>query len=102
MKVKVFRYDPAHDREPHYDTFEIPYDEQETIMGVLKQIAEHHDGSLAFRESCRIGNCLICTVKVNGRKLLSCRETLKDFEGDELVLEPAADDQVIRDLICII
>jgi len=100
LTVRVYRFDPTRDQEPHYDSFEMPYDEQQTIMGVMKYIAEHHDSSLAFRESCRIGNCLICTVKVNGRKVLSCRETLKDFEGDELVLEPAAEESVIRDLVC--
>jgi len=100
LKVKVFRFDPTRDAEPHYDTYEVSLDEQETIMGLLKHIVEHQDPSLAFRESCRIGNCLICTVKVNGRKVLSCRETLKDVASDELVLEPAAEGQVIRDLVC--
>lgn len=102
ITVRVFRFDPGVDAAPRYDAFQLPYDEQETIMGVLKTIAERFDGSLAFRESCRIGDCLICTVKVNGKRLLACQRTLKEFDAAELVIEPADEDKVIRDLVCVV
>jgi succinate dehydrogenase/fumarate reductase iron-sulfur protein len=102
IRVQVFRFDPDVDEAPRYDVFQVPYDEQETVLGVLKTIAERFDGSLAFRESCRIGDCLICTVKVNGKRLLACQRTLKEFDADELVIEPADEDKVIRDLVCVV
>lgn len=100
VTIKVFRYDPSVDKEPHYDSFRVRYDEEETILGVLKYIVEHDDPSLAFRESCRIGNCGICTIKVNGKGVLACREILKNFDTPEMVLEPFHQDRVIRDLVC--
>jgi succinate dehydrogenase/fumarate reductase iron-sulfur protein len=100
LSVRVFRFDPSVDVEPYYDSFIVPYDEQETLLGVLKYIVEHHDPSLAFRESCRIGNCVICTVRANGRRMLACRQTLRDLGTDELTIEPAYQDRVIRDLVC--
>jgi len=100
VRVKVFRFDPSVDAEPRYDTFEVPYDDQETILGVLKYIAQHHDSSLAFRESCRIGNCVVCGVKVNGHGATACRKILKEFDTRELVVEPSRLDHIIRDLVC--
>ena len=101
VTVKVFRFDPAADSKPHYDTFQVAYDEGETVLGVLKSIAKYHDPGLAFRESCRIGNCAICHVKVNGKPVIACRKTLKEFETRELVLDPFNEARVIRDLVCL-
>jgi succinate dehydrogenase/fumarate reductase iron-sulfur protein len=100
VSVQIFRFDLSVDAKPHYDTFRVPLDEEETILGVLKYVVKHHDPSLAFRESCRIGNCMACNVKVNGKGVVACRKTLKDFGGGKLVLDPVSEEKVIRDLVC--
>lgn len=100
ISVRIFRFDPSVDAKSRYDTFQVPFDEEETILGVLKYVVKHHAPSLAFRESCRIGNCMACNVKVNGKGIVACRRTLKDFGRDELVLDPISEENVIRDLVC--
>jgi succinate dehydrogenase / fumarate reductase, iron-sulfur subunit len=100
VNVKVFRFDPSIGPTPRYDSFKILYDEEETILGVLKKIAKEQDPSLGFRESCRIGNCTICGMKVNGKGVLACRKPLKDFGKVDLVIEPLHGEKVIRDLVC--
>jgi len=100
VTVKVFRFDPSVDSEPRYDSFKVSYDEEETILGVLKRIAKDHNPSLVFRESCRIGNCSLCTMKVNGKGILACRKPMKDFGKVDLVIEPLHREKVIRDLVC--
>ena len=95
VKARVFRYDPEKDKEPHYDTFEVPYFERMSVMGVLTYIYENLDRSLAFYESCRIGRCYGCTVRVNGKASLACRT----HAVKEMTIEPPAKVPVIRDLM---
>lgn len=95
IKVKLYRYDPSQDNEPRYEDFQVPVEEQETILGVLEYIRENIDPSLAYRDSCAYGCCAICIMKVNGKNVLACTERVK---YDELVIEPVRADRVLRDL----
>jgi succinate dehydrogenase iron-sulfur subunit len=100
ITVKIFRFDPSVDSEPCHKSYEVPYDAQETILGVLQYISRHYDPSLAYRESCRIGNCKGCMVRVNGTGVVACRKTLKELGQDPVILDPISKDKIIRDLIC--
>lgn len=93
--VKVFRYDPEKSPEPYYDTFEVPYDDQNSVLQVLTDIREKQDPSLAVRESCWVGCCLICTYRINGKSKVTCRTRM----SQEMVIEPLKKERVVRDLI---
>ncbi|MEL7565995.1 MAG: 2Fe-2S iron-sulfur cluster-binding protein [Dehalobacterium sp.] len=95
VKVKLYRYDPTKDEEPRYEDFQVPAEEQETILGVLEYIRENIDPSLAYRDSCAYGCCAICIMKVNGKNVLACTEKV---QTDELLIEPVRTDKVLRDL----
>jgi succinate dehydrogenase / fumarate reductase iron-sulfur subunit len=95
INVKLYRFDPTKDREPYYEDYQVPVEEQETILGVLEYIRENIDPSLSYRDSCAYGCCAICIMKVNGKNVLACTEKVK---GDELLIEPARADKVLRDL----
>jgi succinate dehydrogenase/fumarate reductase iron-sulfur protein len=95
LKVKVFRFDPSVDKEAHYDEFEVPYNEHETILGVLHYIRENFDPGLTYRDSCAVGCCAICSVKVNGKAALACN--VKMPAGD-MVIDPVKKDKVLKDL----
>ena len=82
--VKVYRYDPSTQKEPYYDTYEVPFDEQNSVLQVLTDIREQQDPTLAVRESCWVGCCLICTFRVNGRSKVTCRTRMEK----EMVIEP--------------
>jgi len=98
VKIKVFRFDPSVDQKPYYDEFNVPYDKEETILGVLHYIKENFDPSLAYRDSCETGCCVICSVRINGKVGLSCKVKML---GEDTVLEPVKKDKVLRDLAMI-
>lgn len=70
--VTIYRYDPDTDQAPWFQTFdEIPYLGM-SVLDVLKYIYEHLDPGLAFRYSCRTEPCVVCSIRVNGKGVLSC------------------------------
>lgn len=96
--IKIFRYNPKTDAEPHYDTFTIEVKESWTILDALSEIKWHHDGSLGFRRSCRHGICGSCAVMVNGKNDLACELQLGSIKG-VIQVDPLKEFKVIRDLI---
>ena len=97
IKVKVFRFDPSADKEPHYETYEVPYAEGLSAMNALDHIYQNLDGSLAYYDhaGCTLGICGRCTGKINGRPGLLCQTPI---QGDT-TLEPVSQDRVLRDLV---
>lgn len=75
--------------------YKVPAESGQSVLGVLQYIYDHLDSTLAFSCSCRIGLCLACLVRVNGKVVRACT-TLA--EGDMLI-EPYSDDARIRDLV---
>ncbi|MEW6441871.1 MAG: 2Fe-2S iron-sulfur cluster-binding protein [bacterium] len=51
---------------------------------------------LAFFVNCRLGFCLRCNVRMNGRTVLAC-ETIDE---PDMILEPVHRGRVLRDLMC--
>ena len=56
--------------------------ERPTALEVLLQAQERELPDLAFRYGCRNALCGVCTIEVNGRPRLACRQKVKP--GDEL------------------
>jgi succinate dehydrogenase/fumarate reductase iron-sulfur protein len=94
--VKIYRTHPGDNSQHRYDTFTIPYQMGQSILGVLKYIYENLDSSLAYYDSCRIGKCTGCHIRVNGKTRLACTTVAN---GEDLLLEPLAGFTVIRDLV---
>jgi len=93
--VRVFRFDPAKDKEPHFDKFEnIPY-EGMRVTDVLNYIYQNIDSSLAFRYSCRAGLCGVCVLCVNEKPCFSCHKIAEK----EMTIEPPARFTVLKDLV---
>jgi succinate dehydrogenase/fumarate reductase-like Fe-S protein len=99
LLVTVFRYDPSRDREPRYETYEVPAVPKLTVFDALTYIYENHT-NLAFRGSCAGGwrgtaVCDQCGVKVNGRSCMAC----KTPATKQMTIEPLDKHRVIRDLV---
>lgn len=93
--VILFRYDPAVDPRPYYQTYPFPFERGMAVMDVVHHIYEYIDGSFGFSYNCRNGHCGLCGAKINGQPGLMCREKATQ----ELTLEPLDHMPIVRDLI---
>jgi len=97
-KVKVFRFNPDTDAAPYYQTYEVPMDENLTVLYILKKIYSDIDSTLAFRENlCYKGGCLQCLMTINGAVAKACSTLITP--GAEILVEPVFKYTVVRDLV---
>ncbi len=94
MDVTVYRYDPSKDFKPRYEKYEVPYQEGMNVLETLKYIYDHYT-PIAFRYGCRIKVCGYCSVMMNGKPVLACKE--KAQPG--MTIEPIPVMPVIKDLV---
>lgn len=96
MKLKVYRYDPDVDEKSRFDSYTIKTKEKGMkVLGALTYINEEYGANIAFRSSCRTGQCGSCAVVMNGRPGLACRTVAKDG----MVIEPLKNTSLIKDLV---
>jgi len=96
MSYKIVLQRPGQSPETRHVEFrEIRPGEPPTALELLLQVQEDELPDLAFRYGCRNKLCGICTIDINGKPRLACRQKLKD--GDEL--SAMATLPVIKDLV---
>lgn len=76
-------------------THELPGHTRATALEVLLHAQEADHPDLAFRYGCRNERCGLCTVEINGRPRLACRDRVRD--GDRI--EALSTLPVLRDLV---
>ncbi|UCD56621.1 MAG: hypothetical protein JSV16_12425 [Candidatus Hydrogenedentota bacterium] len=94
VRVECFRYDPRTDSGPRYETYEIPHSGPMSVHDCLLYIRENLDPGLAYFINCKLGFCLRCRMRVNGKTCFACTT---EVEGD-IRVEPPDKNRVIRDL----
>jgi succinate dehydrogenase / fumarate reductase iron-sulfur subunit len=100
VTLKVLRFNPEKDSEPHYDTFTIPDAEPtQQVLDLLEYVRGYQDGTLALRRSCAHGICGSDAMRINGRNRLACKTLVKDLDTDQITVEPILGLPVIKDLI---
>jgi len=100
LKLKIFRFSPQHDKQPHYDIFTLESKPTDQLPGCLDKIRWEKDGSLAYRMSCGHGICGSDGMTINGISTLACQKLVKDYEeGKEIVIEPLSVFTVVKDLV---
>jgi succinate dehydrogenase/fumarate reductase iron-sulfur protein len=100
LKVICYRYDRDKDEKPYYATYNVPVDDENvSVMDILNYIYENLDPTISYfsHAACKQDICGRCTVKVNGKSVLACKESII---GDVILLEPVNKEKVIKDLIC--
>jgi succinate dehydrogenase/fumarate reductase-like Fe-S protein len=97
-KVKVERYNPVIDKEPYLDEFEVPIEKGWSLLNVLAYIYDELDPSICYYGSCRVGKCVACHVKVDGRTRLACTELAKQQDMTIQPL-PSVRETFIRDMV---
>jgi len=99
MRFKILRFDPEKDDQPYFRAYMVKAEESERILDCLNRIKWEQDGTLSYRMSCAHGVCGSDAMKINGRCALACQKLVKDFHGQEVVLEPLPTFKVLKDLL---
>lgn len=102
ITFKVFRFNSETDYLPTYIDYDVDVTHENVILDILTHIKNEMDGSLSYRRSCRHGICGICSVKVNGKAILACKENVLQLAktyGTTLTIEPLSIKRAMKDLI---
>jgi len=99
IKVSVARFDPARDKKPRLDSYEVPLNDDWVVLDALNWIKSNADGSVSYRWSCRMGICGSCGMNVNGQPKLGCSAFLRDYAPGPVVVQPLNNFPIIRDLV---
>ena len=94
-KVKILRSNPGAGEDPQFENYQVPYVEKSSVLNVLTHIADEIDPSLAFYQSCRIGKCMGCQVRVNGKAKMACTTPAQI----DMTIEPLKGFRTIKDLV---
>jgi fumarate reductase iron-sulfur subunit len=99
ITIAVSRYHPETDTQPHFQSYEVPFTHDTSVLQGLQYIKDHLDGTLTFRWSCRMAICGSCGKMVNGKPELSCHTFLRDYYPGKVRIEPLNHFPVVRDLV---
>ncbi|MBX7076743.1 MAG: succinate dehydrogenase/fumarate reductase iron-sulfur subunit [Methanobacteriaceae archaeon] len=94
IKVHVSRFDKEKDEKPYIETYEIEKTPEMKVLEALNLINEQYNANIAFRSSCRAGQCGSCAVRVKGNAALACKKEIVDGATIEPLKLP-----IIKDLI---
>jgi fumarate reductase (CoM/CoB) subunit B len=94
IEIKVLRYDPSKDDKSHFEIYLVDKKEKMKVLDALNYINHHYPANIAYRCSCRAGQCGSCALKVNGQMVLACKAEIQDRD----VIEPL-NLPVIKDLV---
>jgi fumarate reductase iron-sulfur subunit len=54
IAIEVLRYRPELDEKPFFQTYQVPFTEEMSVLQGLLYIKDELDGTLSFRWSCRM------------------------------------------------
>ncbi|MCV3273050.1 succinate dehydrogenase/fumarate reductase iron-sulfur subunit [Roseobacter sinensis] len=96
LQVSVWRGASAQGR---YRTYEVPAQENQTVLDVVSWIQHYADASLTYRFACRVGMCGSCAMMVNDQPRWTCRTHVRKVVKEGKVrIGPLRNLPVIKDL----
>ena len=98
VRLKVLRFDPERDTEPHFEEFTVKAQPMERLLDCLHKIKWYQDSSLALRRSCAHGICGSDAMVINGENALACKVLVKDLK-QPITVEPIRGLPVTKDLV---
>jgi succinate dehydrogenase / fumarate reductase iron-sulfur subunit len=100
VALKIWRYDPE-SGERELREYEVDAPEWACLLDVLDLIKDKHDGTLAYRKSCRMMICGSCGMRMDGRAVLACKERMKPIAdaGHVPVISAMGNLPVLKDLV---
>ena len=98
VTLKIFRFNPAVDLAPFYQTYQVPFSEGLLLLTAIKYVRDNLDETLAFRDyCCGCSWCMSCTMTVNGKGMRTCSRVLQP--GESIRVEPMGGFPVVKDLV---
>ncbi len=76
MKVRFSILRQSADSTPWVQNYSLEIDPGATILDGLNRIKWEQDGTLGYRKNCRNTICGSCSIRINGRSALACKETV--------------------------
>src|SRR3954467_4376965 len=98
--LKIWRYN-SKSGERELQEYEIAAPEEATLLDCLDIIKDKHDGTLAYRKSCRMMICGSCGMRMDGAAVLACKTRMCDIakSGHVPVISSMGNLPVIKDLV---
>ncbi len=95
ITIHILRYNPEDCVSKQFVTYPIETNKNSTILEGLLQVYERDDSTLAFSYGCRVKNCGLCAVNVNGQPRYACVTKIKDG----MKISPLENLPIIKDLV---
>ncbi len=109
MKIQFKILRQKSNKRPHLQTYNLDVGLSATILDCLNRIKWEQDGTLAFRKNCRNTICGSCSMIINGRSALACKENvggelkkLRHSRKDTpptMIIAPLENLPVVKDLV---
>jgi len=86
--------------EGEFVEFQVPRQENQTVLDVVTHIQRHMDPTLSYRFACRVGVCGSCAMTVNGKARWTCRSHVANVvENGRIEIRPLESLPVVKDLV---
>src|SRR5246500_809146 len=98
--LKIWRFDSSTgDRQLKEHEIDAP--EWATLLDCLDIVKDKHDGSLAYRKSCRMMICGSCGMRMDGAAVLACKVRMYDIaqSGHVPVISAMGNLPIVKDLV---
>lgn len=99
IEIQVLRFRPEQEDKPVWQSYDVPYTDDMSVLQGLQYIKDELDGSLSFRWSCRMAICGSCGMMINDRPKLSCQTFLRELAPGPVKIEALAHFPIERDLV---
>jgi succinate dehydrogenase/fumarate reductase-like Fe-S protein len=103
ITADIYRFDPSSESQVRIQRFVVPYRRRLSIFTLLREIYEHQDPTLAFRnQQCGRGICgtCRCTVELKGKTTKGLKTCTVPLEpGEHVVINPYNESMVVRDIV---
>jgi succinate dehydrogenase / fumarate reductase iron-sulfur subunit len=81
--------------------YEVDAPDWATLLDVLDIVKDRHDGTLAYRKSCRMMICGSCGMRMDGAAVLACKTRMYDIaqSGHVPVISAMGNLPIVKDLV---
>jgi len=102
IEIEVLRYRPEQDTAPFWQSYQVPFTDDWSVLQGLQYIKDDLDSTLSFRWSCRMAICGSCGMMVDGKPRLACRTFLRNYYPKKLRVGPLEHFPIERDLVVVV